>query len=98
MKAAAEHATRFTKGGRVLSVSTAAQATLREAKASLDAASKHITDVLTVVDGEAGNDEKAKASEPAADEAPDGAKSVEPMHASPSELSALLSIELATAG
>lgn len=100
VKAAAEHATRFTtdiKSGRVLSISMASQATLREAKTSLDAASKQITDVLAVIDSEASNDEKAKPSEPAPDTKPDGAKSEEPMRASPSELSALLSIQLADA-
>lgn len=96
-KSAAEHVERFAKAlkaGRVLSAKN--ETTLREAAASLDAASKSITDVLAAVGDEEGNDEKAKASEPAKDEGRE-VKSEESMHAPPSDLSALLSIELADA-
>ena len=95
VKAAAEHAQRFTadvKAGRVLGVKQ--RDTLRESLALLNSATAQITDVLSVVDGEAGNDGKAKAGEPAGgrDDAPT------PMRPSPSDLSALLSIQLADAG
>jgi HK97 family phage prohead protease len=97
VKAASEHAAKFAeavKAGRVLSSKN--ENTLREAVASLDAASKSITDVLAAVSDEESNDEKAKASEPAKDEGHE-VKSEEPMHPSPSDLSALLSIQLADA-
>jgi HK97 family phage prohead protease len=95
-KSAAEHAERFAaavKAGRVLSSKN--ETTLREAVESLDAASKSITDVLAAV-GEESNDEKAKARGAAKDEDRE-VKSEEPSRPSPSDLSALLSIQLADA-
>lgn len=97
VKSAAEHAERFVrrdlKAGGHLWVKN--QTTLRESLASIKGAAAQIENVLAAIDGdEAGNDEKAKASEPAPDER-DGAKSGQPMHAPPSDPSALLSIELA---
>lgn len=97
VKAIAEHTERFVraiKAGRVLSARN--EETLREAKASIDAASRSITDVLSAVEEES-NDGKAKPGEPAKDETR-RRKSEEPMHPSPADLSALLSIELADAG
>lgn len=71
-------------------------AVLQQAKTSLDAATQQLTDVLSALGGEAGNDGKATAGKPAKDEAADG-KSEEPTCPSHAELSALLSIELADA-
>lgn len=98
VKAAGDHAARFmqaVKDGRVMV--PANENTLLDVKASLDAASKQITDVLAATAGEAGNDTKATADEPAKDEEPNGAKSEEPTRPSPAEASALLSIQFATA-
>lgn len=92
VKALADAVTADMKAGRVLSSRN--ETTLREAVTSLDAASKSITDVLAAVSDEESNDEKAKASEPVKDEGLT-VKSEEPMRPSPSDLSALLSIQLA---
>lgn len=103
VKSAAEHAERFArrellpgaKAGRVLSAKN--ETTLRDALGSLEGAGVQIKNVLSALDdGEAGNDEKATAGEPAPNK-PDGAKSGQPMHAQPSDQSALISIELADA-
>lgn len=69
--------------------------TLRQAKASLDAAGAQLTDVLAALAGEAGNDtgppDPVKAEHRTAVKA-------EELRPTPAELSALLSIELADAG
>jgi HK97 family phage prohead protease len=100
VKAAAErlahNAQADLKAGRVLSAKN--EATLREAKASLDAAAQQITDVLSVLDREANDDqEKASATGPAKDEEPARAKSEEPTRGASVDVLAaeidLLSIE-----
>lgn len=85
VKSAAEHAQRFAaavKAGRVLSSKN--ENTLREAAASLDAASKSITDVLASV-GEEDQEKNAQPAGPARDEEPDGAKSEEPSSTCPAD-------------
>lgn len=85
VKSAAEHAQRFAdavKAGRVLSAKN--ETTLREAVASLDAASKSITDVLAAV-GEEDQEKDAQPAGPAKDEEPSGAKSEEPSPTCPAD-------------
>jgi HK97 family phage prohead protease len=88
VKSAAEHAQRFAdavKAGRVLSAKN--ETTLREAVASLDAASKSITDVLAAVGDEEKDQEKnAQPAGPAKDEEPSGAKSEEPSPTCPADV------------
>lgn len=98
VKAAAEHAERFVRhdlqAGRVLSAKN--ETTLRDTLTSLVDSATQIKSVLAAIDGtEASNDEKAQASEPAPDDERDGAKSGEPMRTTPSDPSALTSIEIA---
>lgn len=100
VKTAAEHAERYVrldlKAGRVLSSKN--ETTLRDSLTSLEGAATQIKSVLAAIDGdEASNDEKAKASTSAKDEGPTGVKSEEPARTSPSDPSALLSIEIAAA-
>jgi HK97 family phage prohead protease len=96
VKSAAEHAQRFAaevKAGRVLSSKN--ENTLREAVASLDAASKSITDVLAAVGDEEKDQEKnAQPEGPAKDEEPTAAKSNEPRPSRPADVVlAVISIE-----
>lgn len=74
------------KAGRVISAKN--EELLRTAHESIGS-------VLAALDS---NDGKAKASEPAKDEEPSGAKSEEPMRPTPADLSRLQSIELAAIG
>lgn len=101
VKAASEHVRRFVadvKAGRVLSAKN--EGILREALDQLDGAAGQLKNVLSALEGgEVNDDEKARTHEPAKVEEPDGAKTEEPMRGvTAAELSALLSIELATAG
>lgn len=73
VKAAAEHSARFAeavKAGRVLSAKN--ETTLREAVASLDAASKSITDVLAAVSDEGDQEKGAQPAGPATPQEPTG--------------------------
>lgn len=98
VKSAAEHAERFVrrdlKAGGHLWVKN--QTTLRDSLASIEGAATQIKNVLAAIDGgEASNDEKAKASEPAApSESKDSTGA--PMRMSPQEASELQSIEFAS--
>lgn len=86
VKSAAEHAAKFAadvKAGRVLSAKN--ESTLREAAASLDAASKSITDVLAAVSDGEDQGKNAQPAGPAKDEEPSGAKSEEPSSTRPAD-------------
>lgn len=98
VKTASDRVRRFVadvKAGRVLSAKN--EGTLREALAQLDGAAGQLKNVLGALESaEENDDEKAKATGPAKDEEPDGAKSEEPTRTAPAvELSALHSLELA---
>lgn len=98
VKSAAQHATRFVanvKAGRVISAKN--ETTLREAQSSLEDAAQQIKSVLSAIESTDEDDSKAKESEPAKDETASG-KSQEPMRPTPVDLSALMTIELATIG
>lgn len=101
VKSAAERAERFVridlKAGRALSATN--ETTLRESLASIEGAATQIKNVLAAVESDAdetSNDEKAKASEPAPVQH-DGAKTGQPMRTTPSDPSALLSIQFSAA-
>lgn len=86
VKAAAEHSARFAeavKAGRVLSSKN--ETTLREAVASLDAASKSITDVLAAVSDEGDQEKGAQPASPATSQEPPKATDQEPSSTSPAD-------------